>query len=160
MEKSRQTNRKMELPSRRQTPVGTVLASAADLADTVACAHGERPEAVGLPEFMNSFPGSLYNNVAFGTPRYPSELEQVVLEQSFRAACAGLNGDCTKNVFFERQKSENRPFLAASGPLQYAENGKSKKPFPTGRKFGEKIFTFFLPAGNFDTILLDIRLDS
>jgi len=109
---------------------------------------------------MNTLPGSLYNKVALGKPLHSSELEQVFLEQSFRAACAGLNGYFTKNVFSEGQKGEICPFLVASGPLQYAKNGKSKNPFPTGRKFEQKIFTFFLPAGNFDTILLDIRLDS
>jgi hypothetical protein len=105
-------NPALELPEEYLPSAATVLASAVDLADTLAYAHGKGPEAIGLPEFMNYLPGSLYNKVALGKLVHSSLAQQVIAEQSLRQTCDGLEGDFAENAFSARPKSENCPFLA------------------------------------------------
>ena len=159
MENLQRTNPEMKMSGLQLPSVANVLNSAAGLADTPAYAHGEGPGVSVGPEFVNAVSHSLNNNVAFGNPVSSSVTQQLIIDQYVTKVCAGLEGVFTENALSAGQKSENCPFLATHEARPQPKIGKSKNPFPTGRKFEQKIFTFFLPAGNLDKILLDIRLD-
>ena len=84
-----------------------VVASAADLAHTVADALGERPGPSVLPEFTDNLSGSVNNNDGSNKPACSDDATQVLIAQFFSESYGGRKGDFAENVFSARPKSKS-----------------------------------------------------